>query len=455
MELAMKLTFIGAASTVTGSKHLLEVNNLKILIDCGLYQGIKNYRTRNWQALPFDVTKLDAVLLTHAHIDHSGYIPLLYKQGFRGPIFCSHETLKLCEVLMPDAGFLQEEDAKYANKKRFSKHSPAEPLYTLNDAKKSLSLFVPLDFQHNVEILPNITINLKPNGHILGSSSIELNAKSKTLVFSGDVGRQDDPIMYPPEPISPCDLLVVEATYGDRRHTATDTKQILADAINDTFKRGGIFLMPSFAVGRAQLILHLIAELKREQRIPNVPVYLNSPMAIKVTDLYEKAHKHHKLTKEQCQAIDDMTEFVKTQEESEMLNSRNLPCIIVSASGMASGGRVLHHLKSLLPDDKHTVAFLGFQAAGTRGEALINGAERIKIHGEYIDVKANVLNLDSLSAHGDYQDILNWLQQGEALPKQIYINHGEVSACDAMRCHIKEQLGIDAKVAEYLEQVAL
>ena len=451
----MKLTFIGAASTVTGSKHLLEIDNLKILIDCGLYQGIKNYRTRNWQSLPFDIAQLDAVLLTHAHIDHSGYIPLLYKQGFRGPIFCSHDTLKLCEVLLPDAGFLQEEDAKYANKKKFSKHSPAEPLYTLNDAKKSLSLFVPLDYHHLVEVLPNVEIKLKPNGHILGASSIELNARRKTLVFSGDVGRQDDPIMYPPEAIAPCDLLVVEATYGDRRHVAIDTKQILADAINDTFKRGGIFLMPSFAVGRAQLILHLIAELKQEQRIPNVPVYLNSPMAIKVTDLYEKAHKHHKLTKEQCQAIDDMTEFVKTQEESELLNSRHLPCIIVSASGMASGGRVLHHLKSLLPDDKHTVAFLGFQAAGTRGEALVNGAERVKIHGEYVEVRENILHLDSLSAHGDYQDILNWLQQAKSLPKQIYINHGEVSACEAMRCHIKEQLGIDAKVAEYLECVKL
>ena len=213
--------------------------------------------------------------------------------------------------------------------------------------------------------------------------------------------------------------------------------------------------MPSFAVGRAQLILHLIADLKKEQRIPNVPVYLNSPMAIKVTDIYEKAHKHHKLTKEQCQAIDDMTEFVKTQEESELLNSCHLPCIIVSASGMASGGRVLHHLKSLLPDDKHTVAFLGFQAAGTRGEALVNGAERVKIHGEYVEVRANILHLDSLSAHGDYQDILNWLQQAKSLPKQIYINHGEVSACEAMRCHIKEQLGIDAKVVEYLERVKL
>ena len=237
----MKLTFIGAASTVTGSTHLLEIDNLKILIDCGLYQGIKNYRTRNWQSLPFDIAQLDAVLLTHAHIDHSGYIPLLYKQGFRGPIFCSHDTLKLCEVLLPDAGFLQEEDAKYPNKKKFSKHSPAEPLYTLNDAKKSLSLFVPLDYHHLVEVIPNVEIKLKPNGHILGASSIELNAQRKTLVFSGDVGRQGDPIMYPPEAIAPCDLLEVEATYGDRRHIAIDTKQILADAINDTFKRGGFF----------------------------------------------------------------------------------------------------------------------------------------------------------------------------------------------------------------------
>ena len=451
----MKLTFLGATSTVTGSKQLLQANGKRLLIDCGLYQGIKNHRNKNWQPLPVDAKSIDAVFLTHAHIDHSGYIPLLYKQGFRGPIFCSYETFKLCEVLLPDAGFLQEEDAKYANHKRFSKQHPAEPLYTLLDAKKSLELFTPLSFFEQYEVLPDIFVNYRPNGHILGSSSIELKAEKKTIIFSGDIGRQDDIMMYPPVPLPSSDVMVIEATYGDRKHLPVDAKQLLAESINDTFKRGGIFLMPAFAVGRAQLILHLIAELKHEKRIPNVPVYLNSPMAIKVTELYAKSHKHHKLTKEQCQAIDEMTEFVKTQEDSIALNRRHLPCIIVSASGMASGGRVLHHLKSLLPNDKNTVAFLGFQAAGTRGEALVKGAERIKMHGEYIDVKANILHLDCLSAHGDYQDILFWLKQSKQLPKHIFINHGESSACESMRAHIKEQFGIDAKVAEYLEEVTL
>ncbi len=451
----MEITFIGATGTVTGSKHLVTVNNKKILIDCGLYQGIKNYRTRNWQTLPIDVHDIDAVVLTHAHIDHSGYLPLLYKQGYRGPVYCSQETIKLCEVLLPDAGFLQEEDAKYANHKNFSRHHPAEPLYTLMDAKKSLSLFVPIDLDRKTEILPNIYIHLRYAGHILGATSVEVFHRGKNVIFSGDVGRFNDIMMYPPAPLPNCDLLVVEATYGERAHQAIDIEQQLADAINATLKRGGIFLIPAFAVGRAQLVLHLIEVLKRKQKIPNIPVYLNSPMAITVTDLYAKAHKQHKLSKEDCVAIDKMTEYVKTMEQSIELNSRNLPSIIVSASGMASGGRVLHHLKTLLKEDKNTIAFIGFQAPGTRGDALVNGAERIKLHGEYITTRANIINLDSLSAHGDYHDILRWIGEAKQKPKKIIINHGEPLACDAMRKHIGETFSIDASVAEYLQQVSI
>ena len=261
--------------------------------------------------------------------------------------------------------------------------------------------------------------------------------------------------MHSPEPLPACDTLVVESTYGDRRHQKFDSETLLADAINDTLKRGGCFLMPAFAVGRAQLMLHLIQTLKAAGRIPNVPVYLNSPMAIKATSVYNHFHKEHKLTSEQCAAIDEGTQYVKTMEESTLLISKVMPAIIISASGMATGGRVLHHLKSLLPDDKHTIAFLGYQAAGTRGEALINGAARIKLHGEYVPVRAKILNLDCFSAHGDYQDIIDWIKQGQTLPKKIFITHGEPKASDVMRCHLKEQLGAEATVAEYLQQVQL
>lgn len=451
----MEVTFIGATGTVTGSKHLVEIGDKCILVDCGLYQGIKHYRQRNWQALPKAATHIDAVILTHAHIDHSGYLPLLYKQGFRGPVFCSHETMKLCEVLLPDAGYLQEEDAKYANHKRFSKHHPAEPLYTLEDAKKSLSLLVPLDCNHDIEILPEVYLHLRFAGHILGATSVEIKHQQKNIIFSGDIGRHDDIMMYPPEPIPGCNLLVVEATYGDRLHQPSDIESRLASEINATLKRGGIFLIPAFAVGRAQLILHLIEKLKRTNKIPNIPVYLNSPMAIEVTGIYGKAHKQHKLTKEDCQAIDNMTEFVKTLEQSLALNARTLPAIIVSASGMASGGRVLHHLHHLLNDDKHTVAFIGYQAPGTRGDALTHGAERIKLHGQYINVRANILNLDNLSAHGDYQDTLTWLKNAKDLPKQVYINHGEIMACEALRKHLQESLNIEASVAEYNTKIRI
>ena len=451
----MQLTFLGAAGTVTGSKYLLQANNKNILIDCGLYQGVKNFRERNWAQLPFDIKEIDAVVLTHAHIDHSGYLPVLYKQGYRGAIFSSFGSFKLCEILLPDAGYLQEEDAKYANDKRFSKHHPAQPLYTVEDAKACLNLFVPTEFHHKTEIAEGVFLTLRHAGHILGASTVEIATQHQSIIFSGDVGRHDDTIMHSPEPLPACDTLVVESTYGDRRHQTFDSESLLADAINDTLKRGGCFLMPAFAVGRAQLMLHLIQTLKAAGRIPNVPVYLNSPMAIKATSVYNHFHQEHKLTSEQCTAIDEGTQYVKTMEESTLLISKVMPAIIISASGMATGGRVLHHLKSLLPDDKHTIAFLGYQAAGTRGEALINGATRIKLHGEYVPVRAKILNLDCFSAHGDYQDIINWLKQAQVLPKKIFITHGEPKASDVMRCHLKEQLGVEATVAEYLQQVQL
>ena len=453
----MKLQFLGAAGTVTGSKYYLTVGSKKLLIDCGLYQGIKNYRLRNWQPLPFDPADLDAVILTHAHIDHSGYLPVLMKRGFKGPIYCSPATRDLCKVLLPDSGFLHEEDARFAQKHRFSKHQPVLPLYTQEDALASLKLFRTIAFNTEFEVAPGIAVKLRPTGHILGAASVEVRYGNRNIIFSGDVGRQEDLMMYPPAPLPPCDYLVVESTYGNSCHTPIDPVDGLATLVNRTIKRGGSLLLPAFAVGRAQLILLLLHQLKLQGQIPDVPIYLNSPMAIKATEIYAQHHKLHKLTGEQCRAIDEATHYVKTVEQSIALNNRQYPGIIISASGMASGGRVLHHLKAMAPDHHHCIAFLGFQAPGTRGDAMLNGASQIKIHGQYIPVKAEVAMLENLSAHGDYQDILTWLRQGRMAqaPRQVFVTHGEPLAADSMRCQLRDQLGWSARVPEYQEVVTL
>ena len=451
MQAPFQVQFIGATGTVTGSKYLVKYDRYKIMIDCGLFQGIKNVRRRNWSDLPFHPSELDAVLLTHAHIDHSGYLPALMKRGYHGPIHCSDATKALCKVLLPDAGFLQEEDAKYANKKRFSKHDPAQPLYTEEDARKVLKQFKSVAFEHILELPGGMTAQFIPVGHILGASAIRLEYQGTSITFSGDVGRQQDVVMYPPQPLPATDYLVVESTYGDRLHEALDEEQIIAGIVNRTAQRGGIVLMPAFAVGRAQMVLHVLQKLREQQRIPHLPVYLNSPMAIKATEIFYNLHALHKLNDSDCKKIDEMTHYVKTVEESIELNNRKYPSVIISASGMASGGRVLHHLKTLVGDPKNSVLFLGYQAAGTRGDAMTHGAERIKIHGMYFPVKAEVHNLQALSSHGDYQEIIQWLRQMPGKPKKVFVTHGESSAADCMRLHLQDELGWQAEVPEYLD----
>jgi len=449
--MTMKIQFIGASETVTGSKYLLSVGRHKLLIDCGLFQGLKNARKKNWQALPIDPSRIDAVLLTHAHIDHSGYLPALMKHGFTGPIYCSHATRALCRVLLPDAGYLQEEDARYVNKAKCSHHQPAEPLFTEQDAIKVLKQFKVLTHHETHQLFPDCQVSLKPVGHILGASSIRINNANKSITFSGDVGRPDDLIMFPPESLKKSDYLVVESTYGDRLHPKIDAYGQMKEIIKRTVKRGGIMLMPAFAVGRAQLALHVIQQLKAKKEIPNVPVFLNSPMAITATELFFDYQEKHRLSRGQCENIDKMVTFVKTKAESIELVGRKDPCIIISASGMASGGRVLHHLKSLLPNAKNSILFLGYQAAGTRGFSLTHDHDRVKIHGAYVPVLAEVHNLEALSSHGDYQQIINWLKSLPQ-PKKTFITHGEAVAADCMRGHIKEQLGWqDVIVPEYLD----
>ncbi|GLQ31041.1 MBL fold metallo-hydrolase RNA specificity domain-containing protein [Litoribrevibacter albus] len=451
----MKLQFLGACQTVTGSKTLVSYQNKRILIDAGMFQGQKELRLQNWQPFPIDPASIDAILLTHAHIDHSGFLPALMKQGFHGPVYCTSGTKALCDVLLPDAGFLQEEDARYANKKGFSKHSPALPLFTEKEARRSLSLFEPLGSETQLSLNRDWRAEFFPSGHILGASSIRLETPETSVCFSGDLGRYDDLMMYPP--ISPphSDYVVMESTYGDEQHLKVNADEILAKIITDTVQRGGIVLIPSFAVGRAQLLLHIITKLKESHRIPQVPIFLNSPMAIKATEIYSHFHRQHKLSKEDCERIDRNTTYVKTMEESIELNNRTYPSVIVSASGMASGGRVLHHLKTMAKNYRNSIVFSGFQAPGTRGDAMVNGATQIKMHGQYIPVKAEVHQLTSLSAHADQAGLLNWLSKIQPSPKKVFINHGEPLASDILKTQIEERFSIPVECVQSGQKVVL
>ncbi|MDX1456433.1 MAG: MBL fold metallo-hydrolase [Marinobacter sp.] len=453
----MELRFLGGAGTVTGSRYLLSDSKHRLLVDCGLYQGVKNLRRRNWAPFPVSPDTIDAVVLTHAHIDHSGYLPALVKHGFKGRIYCTRATHELCKVLLPDAGYLQEEDAKYAWRKGFSRHAHPEPLFTEKDAWESLKHFEPVHFHEAVEPVRGMSVRFTPAGHILGSACVHIQHResNRTVVFSGDVGRQHDLIMRPPEPLDGADILVCESTYGDRLHEKVDPEQTLVEIINRTSSRGGIVLIPAFAVGRAQMLLYIIHKLMHEGRLPRLPVYLNSPMAIKATEIFCRHHKEHRLSEADCRLIDENTEFVRTVEDSIELNNKRFPCVIVSASGMASGGRVLHHLKTLLPNARNSVVFAGFQAPGTRGDALVNGADSVKIHGEYWPVKAEIHNLDTLSAHGDYNEILEWLGQGQLSPEKVFVTHGEPLSSDTMRKHLCERFGWDTEVPELFARVDL
>jgi metallo-beta-lactamase family protein len=451
----MKLTFLGATETVTGSKYLLEGAGLRLLIDCGLFQGTKNLRLRNWSALPVPIDTLDGVILTHAHLDHSGYLPVLARMGYRGPIYCTSGTRDLCGVMLRDSAKLQEEEADFANRHGFSKHHPALPLYTLKDAEDVLRLLVPRDFDAPMILNDCTSFRLLPAGHILGAASVVLRMEGKVIAFSGDLGRPNDPIMRAPVPLPHPDYLVVESTYGDRLHSTNDPAAELADIFARTFRRGGVVVIPCFAVGRAQSILHYIAQLKATGRMANVPVYLDSPMATSVTEFYEHHQLEHRLTMTQANAISHAAEMVRTVDESKAVASRHGPMVIIAGSGMATGGRVLHHLKAFAPDSRNTIALVGYQAAGTRGAALAAHASSIKIHGEYVPVCASVESISSLSAHADYQETLAWLAAMSAMPERTFITHGEPAAADALRRRIEETLHWRCDVPTYLQSVDL
>jgi len=469
------IQFLGAAGVVTGSKHLIHVDNggrpLQVLVDCGLFQGQKEWRERNWQDLPVPSKTIDAVILTHAHIDHSGWIPRLVKQGFHGPIYATPATVDLCSILLPDSGHLQEEDAEFYNKTRASKHHPALPLYTMEEAQQCLTLFRPVNFGEAHQLIPQFSFRFVRAAHILGSSMVEIttnaNGQTQKLLFTGDIGRvrcEDVPgkvLDCGPTQGEDCDLLVMESTYGNRRHPHDDPRPELATLIRTTLQRGGSVVVPAFAVERTQKFLFLLKELMETRQIPRVPVHADSPMAIKAVQVFLKHSEE--FTAETRAAIAkygsplDWSNFYfdSTQNDSKKINESKYPMIIVSASGMVTGGRVLHHLMQRLPDPRNLVLFIGFQAPGTRGASIKSGVDSIRMFGEQVPIRAQVAALEQFSDHADTPELLEWLHSFERPPKQTFLVHGEPDAASQLRDAITKALRWNVQVAAYREKVPL
>ena len=449
----MKITFLGAVEEVTGSKYLIEHEDTKILVDCGLFQG--EFKKHNWDKFPIEPSSIDAVVLTHAHIDHTGYIPALVKNGFRGKIYCSKATLALCSILLIDSGYLQEEDAKNANKEGYSRHHPALPLYTGADAQNSLTFFQVVDYNKILKIGKYLNVTLISSGHILGASFVTISDGKQTITFSGDLGRPNQPVMKSPPHLKKTDFLVVESTYGDRLHEKDDPIEVIGEIVNKTVAKGGVIIIPAFAVGRTQMILYYLYQLKQKKIIPDIPIFLDSPMAINVTNLLCKFKDEHKLPENLCEDVCGIAAYTSTVEESKHIDRIKSSAIIVAASGMASGGRVLHHFRHFISDSKNTILFVGFQAEGTRGRALVDGAKKIKIHGKTYQVNAKIKKIDSLSAHADYNEILEWLGYFESGPKKVFITHGEKESAESLKKKIEEKFGWSVMVPKYLESFEL
>ena len=450
-----RLQFLGANGTVTGSRYLVHAGRRRILVDCGLFQGYKPLRLRNWAPFPVDPASIDAVVLTHAHLDHSGYLPRFARSGFKGPVWCTHATKSLCGILLPDSGRLLEEEAGYANRAGTSKHHPAEPLYTEQEANSSLRQLRGVGFGETFEPVPGVKASLRLQGHILGASAVTLEYQGTRISFSGDLGRPHDPVMLAPLPPADSDWIVTESTYGDRTHPQETLKAELGEALRRVAARVGIVVIPAFAVGRAQLLLHIIAQLQSSGQAPAVPVYLNSPMATGVTDLYRKYPDLHRIDSAGLDALERMTRVVSSAEESKALNRRKGPMVIVSASGMVTGGRVLHHLIAFAPDPKNAIILCGFQAGGTRGAAIAAGASTVRIYGQDVPIRAEVVQLSAASAHADAGEILDWLRSAPRRPLGVFVTHGEPDAADALRVRIQRELGWTAHVPEHLEYADL
>lgn len=473
------IQFLGAAGVVTGSKHLINTNSdssgtggFQVLIDCGLFQGQKEWRERNWQDTPVPAKEIDAVILTHAHLDHSGWIPRLVKEGYRGPIYATPPTIDLCSILLPDSGHLQEEDAEFHNKHKSSKHTPALPLYTFEEAQDSLQYFKPVEVEEIKQLCPQISFRYVRAAHILGSCMVEVTLKvkgtEKKLLFTGDLGRVRNHGIAPGKVVSSgptqgetADLLIMESTYGNRRHPTEDPRPQLASIIKDTVQRGGTVIVPAFAVERTQKFLFMLKELMEAGQIPKIPVFCDSPMAIKAVEIFLKyTDEYSDETRELIRKCGSPLEwpgftFASTPEDSKKINANVYPAIIISSSGMATGGRILHHLAQRMPDPKNTILFIGFQAPGTRGHAIKNGAKEIRMFGMEIPVRAKVLALEQFSDHADPPEMLEWLHTFKSKPGKTYLVHGEPEAASGLRDMITEELGWKVEVAEWMQKVWL
>jgi metallo-beta-lactamase family protein len=463
------LEFWGGVGTVTGSKYLIESGGARVLVDCGLFQGLKELRERNWQDPPFDPKSLDAVLITHAHIDHTGYLPRLVAQGFNNPVYCSRGTADLLKILLPDAARLQEEDADYRNRHNLTKHQPALPLYTEDDARAAIQLLHPLENKgESIEVAPGIRAGFRIAGHILGSSLVLVeidgagdDGKGRRVLFSGDLGHYDQPIIHDPEPPPACDYLLVESTYGDRLHDPEKPKDALERIIKDALARNGVVLIPAFAIGRTQELIYLIRELEDEKRIPILPVRVDSPMAAAATQAYSNRKEEQDedyasvLARRQHPLRTHSMVTASSRDESKRLNNEQGTRIIISASGMMTGGRVLHHARRFLPDEHATIVFVGYQAAGTTGRRILDGQREVKIMGQFTPVRCHIERIGGFSAHADWKEVLRWLEGLPAAPRRVFNTHGEPEAAQAMRDHIAERFGWRVDVPQYGDKVEL
>ncbi len=457
-----QLTFLGAARTVTGSKYLVEIGSSRVLVDCGLFQGQYELRRRNWDELPVRADSIDAVVLTHAHLDHVGYLPRLAAQGFRGRVFCTPGTQDLAQLVLVDSAHIQEEDARAANQGHYSKHEPAEPLYTVIDAWRALSMLQPVGFDRPMPVVPGVEISFVPMGHLLGSAAIRMRftGDDRTVVFGGDLGRYGRPVLQDPQPIPDADILLCESTYGDRLHEPDDGGARLATIVNDAHARGGKLVIPAFAIGRVEEVLYWLKRLEDEKRIPVQPVYLDSPMAIEALKFYARrgneldASFHGNRNAIVAFQTQNFRTVPSPRDSADLVNSTK-PGIVIASSGMATGGRVLRHLDRVLPDSRHTILFVGYQAAGTRGRSLVDGARQVKMLGHLVDVAARIEKIDSMSAHADQGEILRWLGAFSRPPGRMFVVHGEPVAQDALKAKIGQTLGWDAWCPGYRESVEI
>lgn len=455
------LTFLGAARTVTGSKYLLEHAGKRVLVDCGLFQGLKELRLRNWAEFPLPPKTIDALVLTHAHLDHVGYLPRLRTQGYKGRVFCTAGTKDLCRLVLPDSGRIQEEDARQANRHGYSKHHPALPLYTESDALAALTQLQPIGYHRAIEIVPGISIEFLPAGHLLGSAFVVARLQSgPTILFGGDLGRYARPVLPDPSNAVQADVLLVESTYGDRDHVADDDGEQLAQVIRSTVERGGKLIIPSFAIGRVEELLYWIGRLEQARRIPVLPVYVDSPMANEALKFYSA--RISELDEEMRPTEKTVSTFATTRfqtvaspQQSKELTASRRPSIVISSSGMATGGRVLHHMAAALPEPRNTVLFVGFQAAGTRGRLLVDGAREVRIHGQSISVNARIDRIDSMSAHADRGEILRWLGTFPTRPNRVCLVHGEPAPMDALKTLVEQRLGWTAETPQHLQRLSL